>query len=88
MPVVEAAADGVAGRDLPGELLGQPLVVVVAEGDQLAGGSQDAAVAGPGQARGALVELGTRRRPLGGSAASGQVGVALVEDDHASIRPR
>jgi hypothetical protein len=31
------------------ELVGQPLVIVVAEGEQLAVGVQDAAVAGTGQ---------------------------------------
>src|SRR4029453_5765977 len=79
------AGGGQQPGDLAGQLLGQPLVVVVAEGDQLAGGGQGAAVAGPGQPGGGAGGA-QDRGAAGRQVRPGQVGVALVEHDHALDR--
>src|SRR5699024_2862775 len=48
-------------RGLGGELVGSPLVVVVAEGDQGPRGAYDSGVPGSGESGGAIVAAGTQR---------------------------
>src|SRR5437879_2068083 len=73
---------GIEGGHLAGQLLRQPLVVVVAEGDVGPAGGQDAGVAGAGQAGVALGVADYGAGPSGGDLDLDRVGLRLVEDDH------
>jgi hypothetical protein len=86
-PAVGAGRGGGGqGGHLALQLLRQPLVVVVAEGDQLAGGGEHAGVAGAGQARGAVVGDDPQLAP-GRDLDLDGVRLRLVEDDHALDGP-